>query len=410
MSHVESSHPASLGILHGSYPPAGRGQVIVWGLLASYPFGGMAWQVLHYLAGLKRLGFDVWYVEDSDAYVYDPKTYWRTPEYAANVEYLKSYMHALGMDDRWIFRVPGGDNEVIGARDRTGLARLYSEVDAVFNICGAQELRPEHEIIRCRVFVETDPIANQVGVIQDDPDTLTTLNAHQVLFTYGENFGASDCRIPLVRYDWHLTRPPVCVDWWQHPGESRKPELKLSTVANWSHSGNDVNWEGEVWHWSKDREFRRFMKLPLRSRIPLEMAVGNIDASDEASLRENNWKLVDTDPLGDPMEYYRYIRGSAAEFTVAKEQYVKPRSGWFSDRSVCYLAAGRPVIMQATGFENIIPTGEGLFSFTTEEGALSAIDAIAGDYERHSKAAREIAEEYFGAERVIGDMANAMGL
>jgi hypothetical protein len=110
------------------------------------------------------------------------------------------------------------------------------------------------------------------------------------------------------------------------------------------------------------------------------------------------------------MAYYRYIRGSMAEFTVAKEQYVKPRSGWFSDRSVCYLAAGRPVITQSTGFENIIPTGEGLFEFTTEADILAAIDAITGDYERHSKAALEIAEEYFAAEKVIGAMAETMGL
>jgi hypothetical protein len=408
---MTESHPVDdLLVLRGKYPPANRGRVVVWGLLASYPFGGMAWQVLHYVAGLRRLGFDVWYVEDSNQYVYDTHTYCRTPEYSENVEYLDRYMNAAGMGDRWIFRVPGSANEVIGARDAAGLAQLYRDADAVFNICGAQEVRPEHDAIRCRVFVETDPVADQVLVAQGDVQTRSALDAHQVLFTYGENLGAPDCRVPIVDYTWHPTRPPVCVDWWQHPHEYREPQPKFTTVANWAHTDKDVVWQGESWRWSKDHEFRRFITLPMRSRTTLEMAVGAIDEEDEALLRRNRWKVADTIAIADPMEYYRYIRASLGEFTVAKEQYVKPRSGWFSDRSVCYLAAGRPVITQSTGFEKLVPTGEGLFAFTTEDDVLAAIEAITSDYPRHSAAALSIAEEYFGAERVIGAMVETMGL
>ena len=140
------------------------------------------------------------------------------------------------------------------------------------------------------------------------------------------------------------------------------------------------------------------------------MAVGEISKNDESELRRNGWVVADTNPLSDPMEYYRYIRRSLGEFTVAKEQYVKPRSGWFSDRSVCYLAAGRPVVTQNTGFEKLIPTGEGLFGFTTEDDALAAIEEIHSDYPRHSKAALAIAEEYFGAEKVVGEMVKTMAL
>jgi hypothetical protein len=412
MATLDGNAPSidDLAVLARAYPPATRGRVVVWGLLASYPFGGMAWQVLHYISGLRRLGFDVWYVEDSEQWVYDIQTYCRTPEYEPNVEYLDRYMRAVGLGDRWVFRVPILKTEVIGARNATGLTSLYREADAVFNVCGAQELRPEHDQIRCRVFVETDPVANQVRVANGDAAMRKTLDAHQVLFTYGENFGAPDCRVPLMDYTWHPTRPPVCVDWWQYPPEAREPERRFTTVANWSHTGKDVVWQGEVWRWSKDHEFRRFMMLPQRSPAVLEMAVGAIEPEDEQELRTNGWIAADSALIADPMAYYRYIRGSLAEFTVAKEQYVKPRSGWFSDRSVCYLAAGRPVITQSTGFENIIPTGEGLFEFTTESDVLAAIEAITGDYERHSKAALALAEEYFAAEKVIGAMVDSMGL
>ncbi len=406
-----------LALLAGTYPAATRGRVVVWGLFASYPFGGMAWQVLHYVAALRRLGFDVWYVEDSDQYVYDPVSYWRTPEYAANVEYLRRYMNAIGMEDRWVFRIPGAEglerklaDNVIGSRNEAGLASLYGEADAVFNLCGAQELRPEHDTISCRVFVETDPVANQVAVAMGDARIRATLDAHQFLFTYGENFSGADCRVPLLDYVWHPTRPPVCVDWWQNERETVEPNHKFTTIANWSHAGNDVEWNGEVWRWSKDHEFRRFIDLPQNCPTPIEIAVGAIREPDLKQLRKNGWSLVDSSTLAEPMAYYRYIRSSLGEFTVAKEQYVKPRSGWFSDRSVCYLAAGRPVVTQSTGFENFIPTGNGLFAYTTEAEILSAIESVTGDYKRQSDGAVTIAREYFEAEKVVGEMVATIGL
>lgn len=400
-----------LAPLRGSYPQPHRGQVVVWGLLASHPFGGMAWQVLHYIAGLRRLGFDVWYVEDSDEHVYNPVSFCRSPEYSANVEYLQRFMNAVGMSDRWIFRVPdSGADLVIGAKDAAGLRKLYGEVDAVFNICGAQELRPEHDVIRRRIFVETDPVANQVGVADGDRGIQAVLDAHQFLFTYGENLGAADCRVPVSKYVWRPTRPPVCVDWWQHDIQAIQPRQRFTTVANWSHTGKDVEWQGEVWRWSKDHEFRRFLDAPRGAAAELEMAVGEIKESDVSALIENGWHVADTEPLTDPMRYYDYIRNSLGEFTVAKEQYVKPRSGWFSDRSVCYLASGRPVVTQHTGFEKFVPTGSGLFGFTVKEDILRAIEEITSDYSRHSEAARDIAEQYFGAERVIGSMMDVIGL
>lgn len=396
-------------ILSSKYPPANRGRIVIWGLLASSPFGGMIWQVLHHIVGLRRLGFDVWYVEDSNRLLYDPVTYWPTSEYSANVKCLSQQMESVGLRDRWIFRAPGVWDSCMGATDLSGLTNLYREADVVFNLCGAQELRPNHNVIRCLIYLQTDPVADQVSVANGDLKKIQELDAYDYLFTYGENLGAPDCLVPVERYRWYPTRPPVCLDWWSTADNPASGEA-LTTVANWKHTGKDVVWRGESWRWSKHHAFLRFIKLPLRSTLPLELAVGAISDDDESLLRKNGWRIVPSVSVVDPSTYRDYIRGSLGEFTVAKEQVVRPRSGWFSDRSVCYLAAGRPVIMQDTGFGNSLPTGKGLFSFSTQDEALAAIEEVARDYAAHSAAAFDIAKEYFEAERVVGDICRKVGL
>ena len=171
-----------------------------------------------------------------------------------------------------------------------------------------------------------------------------------------------------------------------------------------------MEWDGRIWRWNKQDEIRRLLDLPSRSAIPLEAAISGIGQDDQVMLREHGWHVIQGSSLASPSIYMSYIQDSLAEFTVAKEQYVDSRSGWFSDRSVCYLAAGRPVITPETGFSDNIPTGTGLFSYDNPDGIVAAIDALHGDYAHHSKAAREIACEYFAAERVLSDMARKIGL
>jgi hypothetical protein len=385
-------------------PPPDRGLVVVWGIFARMPYGGVTWQAMHHIMGLRRLGFDVWYVEDSHSPLYDPTTHCRTMAFEQNVRFLAHWMERLGLGDRWIFRVPGSE-QLIGATGAT-LASLYERADAVLNLCGAQEFRDEHEGIGALAYVQTDPVELQVGLANGDDDVAPQLDAHHFHFTYGENLGAADCPVPVGRYRWLPTRPPVVLDWWASAnGPAREA---LTTIANWRHQGKDVVWDGQRWHWSKDREFRRFRSLPSLSVLPLELALGSIGDDEVDELRGEGWNV--TESIGDPQRYRDYIVGSAGEFTVAKEQYVAPRSGWFSDRSSCYLAAGRPVVTQDTGFGKFVPTGEGLFAYSTAEEAAAAIEAIAGDYERHSAAAREIAREYFDAERLLGRMLEEVGV
>lgn len=391
------------------HPPATCGIVVVWGYLASYPFGGMTWQALHYLAGLRSLGFDVWYVEDTDAEVRDPETLWGNDNYAPNVEFLKRHMESIGLADRWVFRPPGNYKFCLGATDIGGLASLYRDAEAVINLCGSHELRSEHDQISCLVYLETDPVPKQIAVANGDPETIADLGRYSYLFTYAENIGADDCSIPVEQFTWHTTRPPVVVDWWRSP-DGLPANGAFSTVTSWTHTWNDVVWQGESWTWSKDHEFRRFRKLPRRCVAPMELAVTGMDDEEAGIFREAGWRLRESSEVSDPAAYRRYICDSLGEFTVSKEQYVRPRTGWFSDRSVCYLAAGRPVITQETGFSKFLPCGEGLFPFLTEREASEAIAEILNDYARHSLGALNVAKRYFDAKDVVRRMMSTIGL
>jgi hypothetical protein len=348
-------------------------------------------------------------VEDSDRPVYDPKTFWPNEECSANITYLSQQMERIGLEDRWIFRPPGKTNHCLGATNSNGLKSLYKEADVVINLSGAQEWRPDHEAIQFLVYIDTDPVATQVAVANGKPSAIQMLDRYDYLFTYGENFGASDCLVPIKRYDWHSTRPPVCLDWWTNSRESALYS-SLTTIGNWKHTGKDIVWQGETLHWSKHYEFLRFINLPSRASLPLELATIRISDDEKAQMHQHGWRIVSSINLSKPDTYRNYIMNSIGEFTVAKDQNIRLRSGWFSERSACYLAAGRPVITQDTGFGNILPTGEGLFAFSTEDEALAAIDAIARDFRRHSMAALEIAREYFDASMVLGNIMHRIGM
>jgi hypothetical protein len=390
------------------FPPSDRGIVVVWGLMAHFPFGGMIWQALHYLIPLRQLGYEVWYVEDSDELVFDPVTFNPTTECESNVLRVQEVMAGIGLADRWVVRSPMSD-VYLGALDEKGLGCLYAKCDAAFNLCGALDLRDGHQVIKCKVYVETDPVMNQVAVAAGNQRLIDKLDRYDFLFTYGENIGADDCLIPVTRYNWKRTRPPVCLECWQTSGLP-PPAARLTSIANWKHSGKDITWQGHTWRWSKHHNFLNFIDVPNEASLPIELAVGAISKEERELLIENKWYTRNSGELDAPDSYRRFIQQSRGEFTVAKDQYVAPRSGWFSDRSVCYLAAGRPVVTQSTGFEKFIPTGEGLFAYTTRQQALDSIQVIADDYPRQSRAAYEIAREYFSADKVVGQIVSTLGL
>jgi len=389
------------------YAKPTKGKIIVFGILFWYPLAGVTFQFLHYLIGLRGLGYDPYYVEDSGRWVYDPQLNDLSAEAAGNIRAVAPVLEAHGFGEKWAFRGNYPNGKCYGMTE-SQILELYAEADAFLNVTGAQEIREEH--MRCprRIYVESDPFASQVRVAQGDDKTITALAAHDTHFSFGENLGAPDCDVPIERFRWLPTRQPVTLDLWTNPNAAQG--ITYSTVATWHNKGKNIKYRGDTYYWTKDREFKKFLDLPLRRPVSLELATGVGDDLQRV-LSEKGWRQLSSVEISKDVNRYRsYIQRSRGEFTVARDQYVRPNTGWFSDRSVCYLAAGRPVITQETGFSKFLPSGKGLFGFRSMEDILAAIDAVESDYEGNCRAAREIAAENFAAEKVIGSLMERAGL
>lgn len=376
-----------------------RKRLVVLHLAGRYPLGGIGWQAVHHVLGLARLGHDVYYVEDSGAHPYDPRVKSVVADSSYSVAFLADVMARFGLADRWAYV-----DEVTGVchgLSRERLQRLYREADGLLNVCGATELKEDH--LRCpiRVYVETDPVFEQIRVAEGDPEAIAALEEHTHHFTYGENLGQPDCPIPLEKFAWRTTRPPVIPDLWEaRPDPTAE---RFTTVATWRNVGKDMRFRGETYYWSKHLNFLKMADLPSRTRQPLELALEVDDPADRDLLARHGWLLSDAlEASRDAAAYQRFIERSRGEFTVSKDLVVRTRSGWFSDRSACYLAAGKPVVTQDTGFGKYVPTGSGLLAFQTTEEAVAALAEVNRDYATHCRAARALAEEYFAAERVLG--------
>jgi hypothetical protein len=402
-------------------------RLIIMGILGRTPLAGVSWQVLHYLEGFRRLGYDIYYIEDTGGWAYNPLQTKAENEseyaYAINCQYAVSYvaklMSSYGLQDRWAYR-SRVDGQIFGLSEKQ-VSRLFEKADALVNLTGSTWLTEEHMIVPVRIYLETDPVIRQIEVLQGARKAIDLLAAHTHHFSYGENLGASDCSVPLSRFHYHPTRQPVVQDWWTADARlssdgNEQPNIppRFTTIAKWRQPGKDIEWKGETYSWSKHVEFLKFIDLPRRTEQEFELALAWEDEKDEEVIPQltlHGWRVVDALSLSLEILAYRdYILGSRGEFTVAKDQNIRLRSGWFSDRSACYLAAGRPVVTQDTAFGKILPTGRGLFAFQNMEDILAAIDTIQGDYEGHCRAAREIAEEYFAAERVLGSLMDRVGL
>jgi hypothetical protein len=388
-------------------PP--RGKIIVFGILFWYPLAGVTFQFLHYLLALRRLGYDACYIEDSGRWIYDPRINDLSPDPTGNLAAIVPTLEAHGLAGKWAFRgkYPGG--QCYGMSEDQ-IEALYREADAFLNITGAQEIREEHLRVKRRIYVESDPFASQVKVAKGDAGMIRTLEAHDTLFTFGENIGAPDCGIPVDdRFKWWPTRQPVLLDLW--PASEPKDGAAFNTITTWHNKGKNIEWQGDTWYWTKDREFEKFIDIPKRRpHVAFELAAG-VNGEVRELLTSKRWRLANSVDVSTSVDSYRdYIRQSRGEFTVARDQYVRPNTGWFSDRTACYLAAGRPVITQETGFSKFYGEGKGLFGFKTIEDILAALDAIESDYADHCRAAREVAGEFFAAEKVVGSLMDRAGL
>ena len=373
------------------------------------PVGGVIWQTLQYLIGFQRLGFDVYYVEDHGMFPMMLATKEDPDGAALAADFLARILAPYGLGNCWSYHPWHGEDRRYGLSRET-VSRRCSEAAAVLNLHGATLPQPEYAAGGPFIYVETDPVAPQIELHNKLEKIERFLDAHTAFFTYGENIGAPQCRVPVPpeQYRFHPTRQPIVMDFWPR---QEAPAERFTTIANWRQPERQMTLDGEVYHWSKHHEFLKFIDVPRRTAQQFELALSSYDAADQRMLEGNGWHVSRAlDFSLDPERYREFIFRSRGEWTVAKDQNVRLRSGWFSDRAASYLAAGRPVVTQETGFSDIFPTGEGLFAFSTMEETLAAITEINSDYSRHSRASHEIAREFFSHDVVLSRLLEQAGV
>ena len=382
---------------------------VVTGMIATYPVGGVLFDYGQYALGLERLGFDVYYLEDTGGPTYDPHTRIYGPDASYGVQFLPAALETLSprLACRWHFRDVEGRSYGLPQDE---MNNIVAKADLFLNVSGGTLLRDEYLPSRRKVLIDTDPGWNHFVNYprwDESPGWKGThgYRAHDHFFTYAENIGLDGCLLPGLGLDWLPTRPPVVLDLWQPepPGEI------WTTVLTWKNFQQSIEHAGKSYG-TKELEFDKVESLPSLVPARLEMAIGGAEAPVE-HWRSLGWSITSSvERSVTPADYRHYIQSSRGEFSVAKNVYVDTLSGWFSCRSICYLAAGRPAVVQDTGFTRRIPAGKGLLAFSSLDEAVAAVAAVEADYDGHQQAALEIARRYFSAEQVLGDMLKRVGL
>jgi hypothetical protein len=386
-------------------------RIVVMGFMGGCPIAGVVWQHLHYIVGLQRLGYDVYYIEDSARYPYDPVTFQQDENFKYASETLARLGTQFGFDGRWAYCARFLPSHPCAGMPKQRIVELYREADAVLNVCGSQELNEDLLQSDRLIYIESDPGVEQIRIDNGETSTLEYLRKHHALFTFGESIGSPDFPVPLHGVRWLPTRQPVVLDFWK-TDVPPAPGAVFTSVANWSTSGRkDVVWRGETYLWSKSLEFLKFIEAPVRSGEEFELATTINDPATLELFARNRWRLTSPEAMSIDHELYRsYLRGSKGEYTAAKDQYVRLRTGWFSDRSACYLACGRPVITQETGFTRHYRPNRGLFAFSSIEEIAEAVREINADYPLQCRAAFEVASEVFDAGKVLASLLDRAGI
>ena len=378
---------------------AQKKKIVVLGMMSRHPVAGMIWLTVQYLIGFERLGYEVYYVE--------PQGGIPGVDSALGAAWIERALRPFGLH-RWAYHAIHGDGRCYGMSE-IALRELYTSAHWIFNLHGSTKPTSELSGPGRLVYIGTDPVEMEISLWEGDPTSANFLRPHCAFFTWATNLGKPDCRLPVpTQFQFKPTCQPCVLDLWD-PGD-RPPGESFTTIGNWKQDYREVEFQGETYYWSKHHEFMKFIGLPERTTQPFELALSSFEEQDRRLLEGHGWRVFKAGSLGDDSDLYRqYIFRSCGEFTVAKDQYVRMRTGWFSDRSASYLCAGRPVINQESGFSNVYPTGEGLFAFSTMDEILAAVDSINTDYRRHSRAAREVARQYMSYDVVLGHMLAELG-
>ena len=394
--------------------PADRLRVLVTGYLVRRPVGGLAWHYLQYVLGLAELGHDVFYIEDSEDYpsCFDPSTrredqagqsgepatferQTRDPSYG--LTFVGAVFDRLGLPERWAY-YDGHQREWLGP-GAGRMPEICASADVVINVSNSISLRPWLRTVPVRILIDTDPVFGQLRHIHV-PGWLERTLAHNVFLTYGENYQQAGCSIPVDGLPWRPTRQPVVLSRWPKIASPEKP--RLTSVMSWK--SYDAARDGDRRYGLKSDSFAAYLDLPGRVGCELQLAI-DAGAEARATLKSHGWGIRDALAVTrDPWTYQEFIQASSAELGIAKQAYVSARSGWFSERSAVYLASGRPVIVQETGFSDWLNVDLAVLPFSSPEEAVGRIEELLRDYKAHESAAREVASEFFGAEKVLQEV------
>jgi GT2 family glycosyltransferase len=389
--------------------PVRRKKIVLLGMMTKIPVGGVVWNTVQYMIGFQRLGYDVYYVEEHA----------RTPtmlmEHASDdgsaraAAFIAGVMNTFGFPGHWAYHALHDAGEYYGM-SASQLNELYGSAELIINLHGGTIPRPEHSKTGRLIFLETDPVDLQIELSENRVEAIDFLTPHVAFFTWGQNYGNVDCFLPVSeRFSFIPTRPPVVTDLW-YPYQ-HGPATTFTTVGNWQQHERTLAYQGQVYTWSKHAEFMKIVDLPRRTPQPFELALGLYSDEDKRFLEAYGWTVRQARAIsGDPNAYRQYIAGSRGEFTAAKDQNVRFRSGWFSERSATYLASGRPVINQDTGFSNLLPLGHGLFAYRQIDDILHSVQEINSRYDHHCRGALEVANEYFNYDVVLPPILEHMGL
>lgn len=363
--------------------------IILAGIMGRYPFGGVAWCSLMYLLGLRRLGHRVWYLEDMAECNYDPvgRTLRTDPRYA--LDFIHSTLSPYGFAERWCYVDYLGHNYY--GHSREAWRDVCRGADLLLNLSGGfWTWRDEYAAVPHVAYIDSDPAFTQMEIDRKGPARVGFFSQFGSLFTFGRNIGSPDSPVRTAPLRWEHTWQPVCTEEWRPTGELSRP--CFTTIMTWKiKSFKEIGG-------NKDVEFLKVLDLPSRTNIPIELAVNG----PRELLREKGWRCRDPFPISRDTSVYRdYVRQSYGEFSVAKHTYVKTNSGWFSDRTACYLASGRPAVVQDTGFSAHLPTGDGLIPYNVLDEAKAGLESVVADYARHAAAARDLAVEHFAADVVL---------
>lgn len=374
-------------------------RIVVLGYIVRGPVGGLAWHHLQYVLGLSRLGHDVRFVEDSDDYpsCYDPSRHVVDADPTYGLQFTNDAFTRIGLPDCWAYH-DSHTAQWLGPARNT-IDDFCRSADVVLNVSAMNPMREWTADIPLRALIDTDPVFTQVRNIDDDASRQLAC-AHNSFFTFAENVARESATLPDDGFNWLATRQPVVTDIWKVspcPANSA-----YTTVMQWQ-SYPPVEYKGQQYG-TKAESFGPFIDLPRLTTRRLDIALGGTHAPRE-SLAGNGWHLQNPlEVARRPDDFMNYVRGSRGELAVAKHGYVASNSGWFSERSAAYLASGRPVVTQETGFSEWLPTGRGLFAFNNADEALAALDEVEADYERNAIAARQIVEDHFDSDAVLSSL------